>query len=97
MTIGIGLSCEEGIVLAADTQLTVEGFFKDNETKFRELSFDQQGSIVATYAGSPSLMNIAYHEINQRVFYSGKNPAWKDVDKTIGSICLKSASNIQRK
>jgi 20S proteasome alpha/beta subunit len=34
MTIAIGLSCDEGVVLAADTQITVEGLYKDSETKF---------------------------------------------------------------
>jgi 20S proteasome alpha/beta subunit len=50
------------------------------------LSFDQQGSIVGVYAGVPSLMNIFYEELNKRVFYSGADPVWEDVDKTIHAI-----------
>jgi len=85
MTIGLGITTKEGVVLASDTQVTVEGFFKDDEFKIREISFEGEGAVVGSFAGIPSLMNLAYKELEQRLCRVGA-PGWKDVDKDIGKI-----------
>jgi len=85
MTIGIGLTVPGGVVLASDTQVTVEGFFKDDDCKLREISFADEGAVVASFAGYPSLMNIAYRQLAEML--SGpQRPAWDDIDKRIGTI-----------
>ncbi|MGB7282923.1 MAG: hypothetical protein WBE13_11730 [Candidatus Acidiferrum sp.] len=85
MTIGIGLTTEEGVVIASDTQVTVEGFFKDDDCKLRKISFADEGAVIASFAGYPSLMNIAYKELCDDL--SGPpGPEWRDVDKRIGTM-----------
>jgi 20S proteasome alpha/beta subunit len=84
MTIGIGLTTPEGVVLASDTQVTVEGFFKDDDCKLREISFADEGAVVASFAGYPSLMNIAYKGLVEALS-AVPRPEWKDIDKRIGA------------
>ena len=58
MTIGIGFKCVDGIVICADTQITVEGshtFYAPKVWDYREP--DDKWSVVFTYAGSVDLMD----------------------------------------
>jgi 20S proteasome alpha/beta subunit len=54
VTIGIGFRCRDGIVLAADQQVTWEDSHKAYECKFR-CHFSDGWNVAFTYAGSPVL------------------------------------------
>src|SRR5579859_2209531 len=59
MTIAIGMLCRDGIVLAADTQLTASGSHKRNGCKlFPQYSTLSPAtwSVVVTYAGYPTFV-----------------------------------------
>jgi len=62
VTIGIGFACQGGVILAADRQITVEGYFKDHEAKLTVLAH-ANCHVVSTYAYLPSLANL----LNSRV------------------------------
>jgi 20S proteasome alpha/beta subunit len=62
VTIGLGFLCKDAVVLAADRQLTVQGYFKDHETKLHPV-YHPNCRVVSTYAYLPSLANL----LNDRV------------------------------
>jgi 20S proteasome alpha/beta subunit len=62
VTIGIGFSCCDGVVLAADRQVTVTGYFKDHEAKLTVFSHPHF-QLASTYAFLPNLANI----LNDRI------------------------------
>jgi len=53
VTIGFGCLCEDGVLLAADTQLTAAGYHKSYARKIEELHGDGFVDAAVTYAGSP--------------------------------------------
>jgi 20S proteasome alpha/beta subunit len=63
MTIGIGFLCQDGVVLAADRQVTVEGYYKDHQSKLTVITHPQC-HVVSTYAYLPNLANVLNHKVN---------------------------------
>src|SRR6266852_4723666 len=57
MTIGIGFRCDDGVVLCADTQITVPGILKDYQSKFR-FHVVERGIVASCYSGHPSLSKV---------------------------------------
>lgn len=57
MTIGIGFHCADGVVLAADEQQTVEGYYKTHSRKIGILGYGG-ASISYTYAYLPNLTTV---------------------------------------
>ena len=57
MTIGIGFRCDDGVVLCADTQITVPGILKHYQSKLR-FHVEQHGIIASCYSGYPSLSKV---------------------------------------
>lgn len=55
MTIGVGFKCIDGIVLAADQQVTWKDSHKFNESKLRGHSSGGEWNATFTYAGNPVL------------------------------------------
>jgi 20S proteasome alpha/beta subunit len=62
MTIGLGFVSRGGVVLSADRQLTVTGYYKDHVPKLKVFEHPEC-RVVSTYAYLPSLANV----LNDRV------------------------------
>src|ERR1700678_1662428 len=56
MTIGLGFLCSDGVVLGADTQLSVPGSHKTYASKLRNYRDSANWRAISTYAGSPVFM-----------------------------------------
>jgi hypothetical protein len=57
VTIGVGYHCKDGVVIAADQQHTVKGYYKFHARKLGNLVYG--GSLIAwTYSGYPNLNTI---------------------------------------
>jgi 20S proteasome alpha/beta subunit len=63
VTIGIGFACQGGVALAADRQITVEGYFKDHEPKLTVIEHPEC-RVVSTYAYLPSLANLLNSKVD---------------------------------
>jgi 20S proteasome alpha/beta subunit len=57
VTIGIGFHCRDGIVLAADQQQTVEGYYKIHSTKLGNIVYEG-ATILWTYSHLPNLVTV---------------------------------------
>lgn len=68
VTIGIGFKCSNGIVLAADTQVTWEGSHKDYECKLYPHR-QHEWTVVFTFSGSPSLMKSFDGKFGEAIAY----------------------------
>lgn len=55
VTIGVGFTCQQGIVLGADTQITCDGFHKYYEHKIYSKQ-TSAASVAFTFSGDPGLM-----------------------------------------
>ena len=66
MTAVIGLRCADGVVLCADQQLTLPGYYKYHETKI-ESELDIDWSLSFAYSGLPGLAAEARQKILTRV------------------------------
>lgn len=59
LTIGVGIKCVDGIVLCADTAITVPGSHKYYQSKLHVIDLlNSTGRVCFTFAGSPDLMNM---------------------------------------
>src|SRR5579872_5697237 len=65
MTIAIGMLCSDGIVLAADRQVTLEGHHKYQEQKIFPIDGGDWMAVL-TYAGSPAFVK----EVQQKLIDS---------------------------
>ncbi|HXZ13449.1 MAG TPA: hypothetical protein VEG64_13765 [Candidatus Sulfotelmatobacter sp.] len=63
MTIGLGFTSRNGVILAADRQVTVQGYFKDHEPKL-VINDHPECRVVSTYAYLPSLANILNDKVD---------------------------------
>lgn len=63
MTIVLGFRCSDGIVIAADRQITAAGAFKYHEPKVSDEEFDTFDAVFA-YAGSPGLAQEVHDKIS---------------------------------
>jgi 20S proteasome alpha/beta subunit len=66
MTIAIGMLCSDGIVLAADRQLTLEGGHKYQEQKIFPIDGGDWKAVL-TYAGSPDFVREVQERLVRRL------------------------------
>ncbi|HUY14501.1 MAG TPA: hypothetical protein VMX16_12895 [Terriglobia bacterium] len=67
MTAVIGMVCSDGIVIAADQQISVPGQFKYHECKIEVQDRSPDWIVTFAYAGSPSLMKEAKGKILEKL------------------------------
>jgi len=67
MSIGIGIPYVDGIVLAADQQLTASGSHKRYESKLRQMGGGSDWSAVFAYAGNPDFMAGFYEALTDHL------------------------------
>ncbi len=67
VTIALGFQCHDGIVLCADRQITVPGYYKYQEEKIRTLGEGHGWVVASVYSGSPDLMNLLYDKVSRRL------------------------------
>lgn len=66
MTIGVGFVSRSGVVLAADTQYTLQGVYKFNERKM-QLSIYPSCTLASTFANLPNLANVMNDRVHARL------------------------------
>jgi 20S proteasome alpha/beta subunit len=72
MTIAAGFCCSDGVLLAADTLISMQGGSgKSYESKILEVDFDL--NMYLTYAGDPDFAKEYVNELSEQV--QGKNPS----------------------
>ncbi len=85
MTIGIGFSCADGIVLVADQQISYGAYFKKYECKiFTHNTSDW--AIGMTYSGDPELMKIVdekFTEAMENTYRSKKPGSGSEIKKLL--------------
>jgi hypothetical protein len=88
VTIGLGFSCADGIVLLSDTQMS-NGYMKFYETKL--LAYPLQGSkgvcgVTLTYAGNPTTWKKFRDEFESAVHDNQYDPTANNIEKTVSEI-----------
>ncbi len=87
MTVGVGIACRNGIVLAADTQVTYIGSHKDYAPKIDSFSAPEF-SIGLTGAGSFDILNDTFSRVRREISASG--PSYDDIRDGIQRILTKT-------
>src|SRR5216684_1938299 len=62
MTVGVGLWCDDGLVLCTDSQITVGGGLKYPAPKIHNMSYGDW-SVSLAFAGSPPLMELVQEKL----------------------------------
>lgn len=87
MTIAVGFTCQDGVVICADRQLTNPGGFKYEERKI----FSSRGGecqFMFSYAGFPDAANMMFDKVKDAIpeILSGKPPHSQDAKLTLEKI-----------
>ena len=67
VTIGIGFKLHDGIVLAADRQITFEGSHKYQEEKIRLLGKGSGWQVLCTYSGTKLFSDLFCESVSNRI------------------------------
>ena len=86
MTIGIGFQSQDGVVLCADRQMTVQGNFKYPERKIKA-HFDGFSSFIFTYAGFPEPAEAMFDKLGDNLEEQYKKARGRSpIDKTKAAV-----------
>lgn len=78
MTVGVGFQCLDGVVLAADRQITKEGGLKYEEQKIFRGLYDNV-ECASTYAGDPGMAKTLFEDIFKSIRWTFGRPKREDV------------------
>jgi len=82
VTIGVGFHCGDGVVLAADRQLTVEGVYKTHSMKIGNFVYGG-ATVLWTFAGLPNLVSVMRDGVFAKLNPFPPGPSEQEIAKSI--------------
>jgi len=97
VSIGIATICTDGLVIAADRQITNPAGFKFYECKLLKIPLsEERGTLVLGYAGSPDTMRVVLEALRKKFEHQdkGREQIWEDLQEVLNALLPKRSKDV---